>query len=300
MLNREQETPRVRALRLWRDTTGSAQDPTNPSRQKDWDNALCTKKFAVMQATSTSPLDLARLHAVSSPLSGSWLNALPIANLGLKLDDSQLRIACGLRLGANLCAPHSCSACGSEVSSLGTHGLSCKKSAGRHARHSQVNDLIRRACVSAGAPAILEPPGIVRSDGKRPDGVTLIPWRLGRQLVWDFTCKDTLAPSHVTMSASGPGKVATEGERAKNAKYQELSQSYLFTPVCVETLGAWGPSATSLVKELGARIQATTGEPRSTCFLTQAISMAVQRGNIISILGTMPYGKCLEEIFELL
>jgi hypothetical protein len=27
---------------------------------------------------------------------------------------------------------------------------------------------------------------------ERPDGVTLIPWKRGRTLVWDVTCVDTL------------------------------------------------------------------------------------------------------------
>ena len=32
---------------------------------------------------------------------------------------------------------------------------------------------------------------LARSDGKRPDGVTMLPWKSGRPLVWDATCSDT-------------------------------------------------------------------------------------------------------------
>src|SRR6218665_284598 len=32
---------------------------------------------------------------------------------------------------------------------------------------------------------------MLRSDGRRPDGTTLIPWRAGRNLVWDATVIDT-------------------------------------------------------------------------------------------------------------
>ncbi|KAI8439266.1 hypothetical protein MSG28_013103 [Choristoneura fumiferana] len=46
-------------------------------------------------------------------------------------------------------------------------------------------------------PVLLEPSGIARADGKRPDGMSLIPWKLGRVLVWGATCVDTLAPSHM-------------------------------------------------------------------------------------------------------
>ncbi|CAH2226484.1 jg13502, partial [Pararge aegeria aegeria] len=35
------------------------------------------------------------------------------------------------------------------------------------------------------------------NDGKRPDGMTIVPWWMGRSLVWDATCVDTLAASHL-------------------------------------------------------------------------------------------------------
>ena len=56
-----------------------------------------------------------------------------------------------------------------QVNAAGSHGLSCRKSAGRHFRHNAVNDLIKRALASAETPAILEPASLSRSDGKRPD-----------------------------------------------------------------------------------------------------------------------------------
>jgi len=42
-------------------------------------------------------------------------------------------------------------------------------------------------------PATNEPSGINRRDGKRPDGLTLIPWQGGKPLVWDVTFANTLA-----------------------------------------------------------------------------------------------------------
>jgi hypothetical protein len=38
------------------------------------------------------------------------------------------------------------------------------------------------ALVSDGVPAILEPAGVSRNDGKRPDGMCLIPWKAGKNL----------------------------------------------------------------------------------------------------------------------
>ena len=57
----------------------------------------------------------------------------------------------------------------------GTHGLSCKRRAGRSNRHQQINDLIWRALKRCDIPAIKVPWGLLRDDGKRPDGLTLIP-----------------------------------------------------------------------------------------------------------------------------
>ena len=46
-----------------------------------------------------------------------------------------------------------------------------------------------------------------------------------------------------------------------------------------------GPRSLDLVREVGRRIAMETGEPRSTDFLLQRLSVAVQRGNCASVLG---------------
>ena len=43
--------------------------------------------------------------AVSAPLSGDWLHALPISSCGLRLDDEAFRVALELHLGVRLCEP---------------------------------------------------------------------------------------------------------------------------------------------------------------------------------------------------
>src|SRR6218665_265980 len=48
-------------------------------------------------------------------------------------------------------------------------------------------DLIHRALIKAGFPAVKEPQGLLRSDSKRPDGITLILWKACRNLIWDAT-----------------------------------------------------------------------------------------------------------------
>ena len=103
-------------------------------------------------------------------------------NLGLKVDDQQLRISNGSRLGANISVAHTCH-CGKRVERDSLHGLSCTKSARRLSRHATLNSLIRQLLGSLDLPSMLEPRGLYRTDDKRPDFVTTIPWEMGKHLL---------------------------------------------------------------------------------------------------------------------
>ena len=140
---------------------------------------------------------------------------------------------------------------------------------------------------------------MTRQDGRRPDGLTLFPWHRGRPLVWDVTCVSTLASSHLQLSLQEPGAAAAQAEERKNAKYRDLQNNYHFTPLGFETMGHWGPGALKFVSELGKLLTQTTGEPRSTAFLRQRLSIAIQRGNAAAVRGTVPEGTGLSELFNL-
>ena len=129
--------------------------------------------------------------------------------------------------------------------------------------------------------------------------MTNIPWSHGRHLVWDYTCPDTLAPSHLQATSNEAGSAAKTAEVRKIAKYQSLAVYYTFVPIAIETLGSMGPEAKTFLLELGRRLRQQTGEPRSTSFLLQQISMAIQKGNAIAIMGSIPRGKVLGELLEL-
>ena len=57
-------------------------------------------------------------------------------------------------------------------------------------RHSAINDLFKRSI------------SLSISDGKRPDGMSIMPWKQSRCLVWDFTCPDSQAPSHLNIAVT--------------------------------------------------------------------------------------------------
>ena len=281
----------LEATARWSSLAGSAFPPGQaaiPQRVLDDGISSAISRDLLLQA---DPVNRARLLASLALGSGAWLQALPCSNLGLRLGNNELRIAVGLRLGTPLVCPHKC-VCGSEVESSGHHGLACRRSAGRHRRHTLANEVLVRAIRSVEVHAELEPPRLLRGDGKRPDGATLDPWSGGHYLVWDFTCPDTLAPSHLRQSSQEAGSAAALAETRKVTKYSEIASSgdFIFAPIAVETLGVWGTSALAICEEIGGRAALLSGDPRATSFLKQRLSLAVQRGNAASVAGTHPQG----------
>ena len=253
-------------------------------QQRAWDDAISKIEFDNL-LNSANQIERARLLAAASPHSGAWLQALPIEGLGLNLDDEVVRVAVSLRVGAEMCEPHKCR-CGSKSDNLGLHGLSCRRSAGRLPRHYSLNDIIKRSLEQAGTPAWLEPVGLDRGDGRRPDGITVFPFSNGKSLTWDATCSDTFCKTNIGDTALSPGSAATRAEERKRVFYSGIAARYRFEPVAVETTGVLGKSTSKFVAELGRRITARTGERRETEFLRQRISLAIMRGNAASIMAT--------------
>ena len=64
----------------------------------------------------------------------------------------------------------------------------------------------------AGIPSIKEPLGLLRDDGKRPDGDTMIPWSRGRCVAWDVTFSDTFAATHQPLTSITPLAAADRAE----------------------------------------------------------------------------------------
>jgi hypothetical protein len=253
--------------------------------QREWDKPCVAADICTLLSSLPDRRDQARLLAVSAPHSGDWLHALPISTCGLRLDDEAVRVAVGLRLGSKLCEPHQCP-CGANVNPEGTHGLACRRSSGRSTRHHALNDLVWRSLIRADVPSIKEPAGLLRSDGKRPDGLTQIPWKAGRCMTWDVTVTDTLAESYLASTSTTAGAAAEGAASRKELKYQALASTHAFIPLAFETLGPINSKAISFFNELGHRLSTLTGEPRETAFLFQRISIAVQRFNSICFHGS--------------
>jgi len=175
-------------------TASTSPSPPVTMAQRVWDAQCCKLVHA-----TTDPVDQARLLASCSPGSGDWLHAPSISTVGLDMDNATVQISAGLRLGAPVVRPHSC-VCRTTVTADGHHGLSRCRGSGRHSRHNQINDLLCHAFKSSGKLSTREPHSLCTTGGKRPDCVTLLPWKRGRYLAWDATCPDTYAQSVIRES----------------------------------------------------------------------------------------------------
>ena len=275
------------ALATWSKDLSPLHTPNTSSSQRMWEEPRVASVLDSLLATGDQE-STARLLAASSNESGAWLHAPPISSLGLRMSNDAVRIAVGLRVGAPLCQPHTCAHCGKGMDQFGRHGLSCKSSQGRRSRHQAINNIVLHSLASANIPSRLEPSGLHRSDGKRPDGVSLVPWSAGKYLVWDATCVDTFCPSNLQQSKDVSGGAAAKAEGVKTSKYSHLDRVYNFQPIAFETCGSMGPSSEAFLRDLGRRLRMATGEPKSYTHLLQRLSVAIQVGNAASVMGTLP------------
>ena len=218
------------AVESWRGARGGASLPDDPRCQKAWDFPIVIKKNWDNMLLEADQVSRARLMATVQTERGAWLNASPVSSLGTLLDPESIRVAIALRVGADVCIPHSCR-CGGRMDSIGLHGMSCKYSAGCSPKHSAMNDVIKRALQKAGLPPVLEPPGLDRGDGSRPDGITVFPFSEVRSLVWDCTCVDTYAEVHLNRSKMEAGTAANSIEERKRRKYAALAEAHQFEPI---------------------------------------------------------------------
>src|SRR6218665_3307611 len=146
--------------------------------------------------------------------------------------------------------------------------------------------LICRSLVRAGIPATKEQTGLSRTDGKRPYGLTLILWWMGRALIWDATVVDTLAASYLPSTMVAAAAAAEQAADRKCAKYDFISKTYHFVPLAYETLGPINNSGHLFITELGCCLSCLTGDMRETSHLYLSISITIQRFNAIAFQGS--------------
>ena len=206
--------------------------------------------MACLRETLDDPRGCARLLAVSAEHGSEWLRALPIAACGLRMDDEAVRVAIGLRLGCELCEPHVCGLWrANQWTGQGIHGTFLHQE--REQTISRHVYMIQRWLSAAPSLALIftstkRAQGTSqRSDAKRPDGLTLVPWSrgkmltLGRHSYWSHWLPHTFA----TVSMYTPGAAAeaasaqpkpSNTSRSWPLIYLYLWPSKHWCPICME------------------------------------------------------------------
>ena len=128
--------------------------------------------------------------------------------------------------------------------------------------------------------------------------VLILPWEMGKQLVWDVTVVDALAHSRRNQgSLCNPRTTATEAEAPKIEKYCELiDNGYIFQPVVLEVRGSLGENSEIFITRLCNLLCPSHDNQRADSFSKQRISIALQIGNAVCVLGTVSDRNAFEEI----
>ena len=125
----------------------------------------------------------------------------------------------------------------------------------------------------------------MRSDGKRPNGLTLVPWKGDKPLAWDVTARPfvlwLIHDSYVAATAREAGATAERAAELKIAKYSGLEDrpKCIFQPIAVKSLGPLNETACHFLKDLGRRISAQSGDERERLPVPKVICChsAIQR-----------------------
>ena len=117
-------------------------------------------------------------------------------------------------------------------------------------------------------PSVKQPVGLLRQDGKRPDGTTIYHGR--GESCWHGTSQSrTRMPTPTSATQlwkQEPQPALPPPTRPTNTDAQ------IFTPVAIETAGIWHHQAVELDQELGRRATIITGDSRDHLHVPAVIS----------------------------
>lgn len=130
---------------------------------------------------------------------------------------------------------------------------------------------------------------------KKTDDMTLVPWKRGKSLVWDSTCADTFAPSHLPYTVRHKGAPANMAEDTKKRKHAFFQDRFPLCPLqwrqrLLVKRGTF-PHQIYLSKDCCKSRPAQRLHPPTPTLLLRKLIVANQRRNVASILGTLPTGK---------
>src|ERR1700744_1784269 len=91
-----------------------------------------------------------------------------------------------------------------------------------------------------------------------------------------------------------------KGRCQENKLYMDIiRKNFHFVVFATETMGPLCNESKDLIEKLSSMLNAMTGNTNSKKYLKESISIAIQRGNAMSILNTLPKTEGLDEVFFL-
>ena len=111
---------------------------------------------------------------------------------------------------------------------------------------------------------------------------------------------DTFADSYLSKTSKKAGELADFAAPEKHKHSNLISNNnYLLLAFAVETMGPWSTESKNFINNIGSKLQELSGDKKSKFYLTQRISLAIQRYNASCVMGTISASRPLEEIFYL-
>ena len=148
---------------------------------------------------------------------------------------------------------------------------------------------------------MLEPRGQDRTDGKRPEGVTITFEKWGNSWLWDVTFVDALGTSCLKKgSLCYPRTTTSEAEAHKTEKYRELlEKGCFFQPVAMEVLSYLVESSEVFITLLRKKVCRPHDNQQAGSVLKQRISMTLQIRDAACVLGNVSGRDALEKIYNI-
>ena len=128
--------------------------------------------------------------------------------------------------------------------------------------------------------------GLLRTDGKRPNGLTNMPWQAGKLVVWNVTVADTHADSYLVTTSMTAAVAAELAVTRKEAKYVELSTTHHFVPLAFDFIESNRFQSHEFFKRTRPMLKKCNGQPFGNCVSVPApVCIALQRLNAVCVLG---------------
>ena len=261
--------------------------------QKEIQRLLDVSLSLHIQDSTPSIRDKARLNAISTPHSGSWLRALPNTNLGLVMSREEFLVALRLRLGIAV-FPSSpllvrCP-CGQVIDKFGDHVLGCGSGPLRLKRHNALCDILYRYLLVDNAGSRREQCFSSESND-RPGDVFHPDFLQGKAAFFDISVRNSFTNHFINSCSTKAGAAAEAGEVQKDLRYDSdvTSAGASFYPMIVETYGTWSTYSLEIIKVIARKTSVLNKLPvsRIVCNIHEQLAVRLWQYNARMVLDRL-------------